>query len=189
MSGIIGFDSADAFHTFYVTFHVSKPTPSADTDICAVFAPYPASLKVWSLEFQSHSGSGMLKASSYRTRSWHSKTVTPCNLQHMYSTVYQNTFEYFEDWCLIWLHYVISYILTNSSNSSSPGSPLPKDLCSLRRIKSSRRSLRATWWTPVTHSLFHMESGNKMDENAWKWNHQPFGISEALRSPWVENET
>ena len=27
----------------------------------------------------------------YRTISWHSKIVTPCNLQHMYSTVHQNT--------------------------------------------------------------------------------------------------
>ena len=84
--------------------------------------------------------------------------------------------EYIQDWCLIWLNIhilnpdqLIRFIFTYHRFKTSQ----------LPRIPARRRSLRATWWTPAIHSLFNMESGNKMDENAWKWNPQPF-VSDCL---------
>ena len=173
--GIIGFDPWHIRVSMFFSTSLS-PLPVL-TLTSALSAPGPASLKVWSLELL-FCGSGMLKV----FLSHHIMTFKKCHTLQFAAHVQYSTskyIEYIQDWCLIWLNIhilnpdqLIKFIFTYHRFKTSQ----------LPRIPASRRSLRATWWTPAIHSLFHMESGNKMDENAWKWNPQPFGISEGLRS-------
>ena len=85
--GIIGFDPWHIRVSMFFSTSLS-PLPVL-TLTSALSAPGPASLKVWSLELL-FCGSGMLKVFlSHHIMTF--KNVTPCNLQHMYSTVHQNT--------------------------------------------------------------------------------------------------